>query len=254
MKASYTVRPGLTVEVEGENQAKLFAELSSAAEVFGEQSCGVCASDEIVPVARTVDKFTFYEWACTEPECGARLSLGQRKDGDGRLFPKRKLDADGKPNMENGQPGDHGGWTRYHGPGTEQEAQRPQQRTPHPAQQPAKGAGNGNVGSMPASSAPPAKVAAAQQALAQAMATGTSAAPVQPGTHTDPQSITREQWEEIRTALARHFIAPGAFLTRYGYKRPGQIPAAHFDEALAAARAPDEELRAVQKAGFGGKG
>jgi hypothetical protein len=105
-------------------------------------------------------------------------------------------------------------------------------------------AGNGNGGSTP-----PAKLAVAQQAQAAATATA-----VQPGTHTDPQSITAEQWGEIKTALARHFIAPAAFLQRYGYAAPRHIPAPHFLEALDAARAPDEELRAIQKAGFGGKG
>jgi hypothetical protein len=223
MKASYTVRPGLTVEVEGENQAKLFAELSSAAEVFGERCCGLCGSVEIVPIARHQGGFDFFEWACTDPACGARLSVGQKKGEERRLFPVRKLTAEGKPDFKAGQPGKHGGWTKYRGPAGE----RPDTDDDEPR----------------AAAQPP----AAQQA--QAAATAVAA-----GTRTDPQSITREQWEEIKTALALHYIAPAAFLQRYGYAAPRQIPAAHFDEALAAARQPDDELRAAQKAGFGGKG
>lgn len=103
MKASFRVRPDLTVEVEGETHKDLFRELAGVCEVFGEQTCGLCGGAEIVPAFRTVGQgkktFEYPEWHCQG--CGARLSLGSMMEG-GRLFPHRKLDSAGKPDREHG--------------------------------------------------------------------------------------------------------------------------------------------------------
>lgn len=116
MKCTYTVRPGLTIEVEGETQKDLFRELAGATEVFGEPSCGLCGGTYLVPVWRNVTQknktFEYPEWRCVG--CQAKLSMGCTMEG-GRLFPHRKLDADGKPDRENGTWGKHAGWTHYRG-------------------------------------------------------------------------------------------------------------------------------------------
>ncbi len=116
MKASFRVRPDLTVEVEGETHKDLFRELAGVCEVFGEQTCGLCGGAEIVPAFRTVGQgkktFEYPEWHCQG--CGARLSLGSMMEG-GRLFPHRKLDSAGKPDREHGTFGAHHGWTLYRG-------------------------------------------------------------------------------------------------------------------------------------------
>jgi hypothetical protein len=197
VRASFRVRDGLTVEVEGESQKDLFRELASAAEVFGEKCCGLCGDAAIVPVCRTVEKFDFFEWHCTG--CGARLSMGQLKDGD-RLFPSRRLDAHGKPDREHGTAGDHKGWSHYKG-----DVEPPK---------------------------PPAKTAAAPK-----------------GTPAMESSITEAQWNTIKAELAKHGIGQRAFLERFKWASPRAILGKHFAEALALAKNPDDELRAMQAAG-----
>lgn len=108
--------PRIAVEVEGGTQKEVFAEMARAAEIFGEETCGQCDSPNIKPVCRVVGEgkatFTYYEWHCKA--CFARLSLGQSQDGES-LFPKRKLDSQGKPDNEKGTYGPHRGWTHYKG-------------------------------------------------------------------------------------------------------------------------------------------
>jgi hypothetical protein len=116
MKANYKVRGNLIVEVEAETQRELFHELASACEVFGEKTCGLCGSADILPVHRTVVQnrkvYEYAEWSCLG--CQARLNLGSNMEG-GRLFPHRKLDRAGKPDREVGTFGKHGGWTTFRG-------------------------------------------------------------------------------------------------------------------------------------------
>jgi hypothetical protein len=81
---------GVTVTAEGDAK-ECFTELASAAEVFGNQACGACGSELIVPSVREVDGNTYYEMRCQS--CGSVLGFGQRKI-DGRLYPRRK-DKDG---------------------------------------------------------------------------------------------------------------------------------------------------------------
>lgn len=87
----------LSVEVEGQNQKEVFKGLAVFEEVFSEQKCGNCNSEDVKFVVRTVmsgnKKFDFYEVQCKK--CFCRLSFGQHTEGN-TLFPKRK-DEDGKP-------------------------------------------------------------------------------------------------------------------------------------------------------------
>ncbi len=126
MKLTIKTNPRMIVEVEGETQKDLFQAAASASEVFGEEKCGMCGSDKIVPAYRTVSQgkkvFEYPEWHCTNPQCRARLSLGCNMEG-GTLFPHRKLDEKGKPDRENGKwDNKHRGWTKYKGePQSQQE-------------------------------------------------------------------------------------------------------------------------------------
>lgn len=119
MKAQVKVNPRVLIEIEGEEQKDLFAQMAQAHEVFSETKCGLCASDEIRPVVRTVEvkkkPVLYYEYHC---KCGGRLSLSQNADG-GTLFVNRKLLDNGKPatgeERANGKYGKHNGWTKYKG-------------------------------------------------------------------------------------------------------------------------------------------
>ncbi len=122
MKAQVKVNPTTIVEVEAETQKDLFREVASAHEIFGEKVCGLCGCERIVPHWRTATRvtgkksetFEYSEWRCTNQDCRARLSLGVMNDGSDRLFPNRKLTAEGKPSLE-GSYGEHQGWSRYRG-------------------------------------------------------------------------------------------------------------------------------------------
>lgn len=117
MEAQLRTENGLVIKVEGDNQKELFEEIASAVEVFGEGSCGLCNSTKIKPVVREVEKNVFYEYVCQA--CNARLNLSVRNDKTNRLFPKRKLMPDGRPESlaknEKGNYGPHRGWTKYRG-------------------------------------------------------------------------------------------------------------------------------------------
>lgn len=107
-----------TGQVEAETQIGLFEEWAAFAEVFGEKQCGLCGSTDIGPSVRTVSKdkkdYVYHEMACRNPQCRARLSYGQHMEGD-TLFPKRRLDASGRPDMATGEYGEHRGWTTFKG-------------------------------------------------------------------------------------------------------------------------------------------
>lgn len=109
------------IEVEGKNQKELFAEMAKTAEIFDEKACGLCKSNDIKPIMRKVSdgkkkEFTYFEMQCGK--CYAKLAYGQSNDQES-LFPKRKLTKDGKPDMENGEYGEHRGWTKYRGEASE---------------------------------------------------------------------------------------------------------------------------------------
>lgn len=213
-KATFTVRPGLIVEVEAATQLELFAELASAAEVFGEAACGLCGCKAVYPIHRHSGKYEFEEWAC--PECGARLSMGRTMEG-GRLFPVRALTAEGKPDREHGTRGTHRGWTKYRG-----ESNGDGPRTPVPAKRD-EGPKTPTPGYRPPTRAE-------------------AGAP-----------ISAQQWDQLKTELAARFISPAAFLACYGYQQPRDILARDFDALLRDAKNPPDQLRACQKQGKFGR-
>ena len=102
MKAKYKVGDRLEFELEGSGQKELFKEISSIQEIFGENACGLCQSDDLRFVVRNVEDNDYFEIRCNK--CGAILSYGQHKKG-GTLFPKRK-DDDGNWSKSNG-------WHKY---------------------------------------------------------------------------------------------------------------------------------------------
>lgn len=75
------------VEVEAKDTKDAFSQLAGAVEIFGNQHCGACNSDAVVPAVRQRDGNTYYEMRCTQ--CGAALAFGQKRDG-GALFPRRR--------------------------------------------------------------------------------------------------------------------------------------------------------------------
>lgn len=96
MKVIYTTKSKqLQVEIEGTTK-DVFKQLAEFQEVFDERQCGVCQSEDIHFLVRTVEGNDFYELKCRK--CGAKLAFGQNKIGGG-LFPKRKL-ADGSYDKE----------------------------------------------------------------------------------------------------------------------------------------------------------
>lgn len=89
MKLSVKVSPKIIVEIEEKSQKEAFEALASACEVFGEQTCGKCGSDDIRPSIREVDGNKFYEMRCKS--CFSVLQYGAHKNNI-TLFPKRKND------------------------------------------------------------------------------------------------------------------------------------------------------------------
>ena len=121
MKATVRLNNYL-IEVEGETQKELFAEMARASEVFGESKCGLCGSQNIRPVVRCVTQgkkvYEYHEYHCQEQNCRARLALSQNMEG-GTLYPVRKLLENGKPatgdDVVNGKYSKSNGWTKYRG-------------------------------------------------------------------------------------------------------------------------------------------
>ena len=102
MKVLFKPSDKLTFEIEGAGQKEIFKGLAMVQEVFSEAKCGVCGSENIKFVVRTVEGNDYYELRCMG--CGDALSFGQHKKG-GTLFPKRK--------DENGNWLENGGWHKW---------------------------------------------------------------------------------------------------------------------------------------------
>ena len=99
MKVLYTTKNGrLSVELEAETQTSLWKQLSVFQEIFEENTCKKCNSDDIRCVVRVSKDakgktYDYHELRCVS--CGAKLPFGVLDDGSGSLFPKRK-DKEGK--------------------------------------------------------------------------------------------------------------------------------------------------------------
>ena len=90
MKVTYQ-EGKLSVELECDSQKELFTQLAQFQEVFSENKCGKCGSENLRFVVRENDGNEYYELRCLD--CGAKLAFGVMKKGGG-LFPRRK-DSEG---------------------------------------------------------------------------------------------------------------------------------------------------------------
>jgi hypothetical protein len=102
----------LTIECQHEQGKVLFAMIAACQEVLQPQQCGCCKSIDTRLSVRNVDGNTFYEHLCNA--CGAKLAIGQNKDGRG-LFTKR-TDKDGNQLPDKG-------WSIYKKPAAQPAAQ-----------------------------------------------------------------------------------------------------------------------------------
>ena len=88
MKVTFTTNGGrMSAEFNVDSQTELFEQLAYFQEIFGEEQCGKCGSENLRFQVRNVDDNLFYEIRCKD--CGAKLAFGTMKTG-GRLFPRRK--------------------------------------------------------------------------------------------------------------------------------------------------------------------
>lgn len=128
MKVTKTIG-SYTFTVENASVKKVWEDLASINEVFGDEKCGCCGSKNITPSFRVVEKnkksYDYYEMKCLETKCRARLSYGQHQEGGG-IFPHRKLGEDGRADRVNGQYGPHNGWSRFKGAAAEASEPEPE--------------------------------------------------------------------------------------------------------------------------------
>jgi len=88
MKVRFTTNSGrMTAEFDVDTQTDLFEQLAFFQEIFGEEQCGKCGSENLKFQVRKVEDNLYYELRCAD--CGAKLAFGTMKQG-GRLFPRRK--------------------------------------------------------------------------------------------------------------------------------------------------------------------
>jgi DNA-directed RNA polymerase subunit RPC12/RpoP len=119
MKVNYKSKNGrLGCEFEGKGHLDIWKQIASFQEVFEEEKCGKCGKDNIKYVLRVAqdgkDEYEYPELRCNS--CGAKLSFGTMKDGNGTLFPIRferegkeyKKDANGKSIPKGSY-----GWVKY---------------------------------------------------------------------------------------------------------------------------------------------
>lgn len=122
MKVNYKSKNGrLACEFEGQGHLDVWKQIASFQEVFEEEKCGKCGSDNLqckVRIAKDPKKkekeYQYPELLCKK--CGAKLSYGIMDDDKGTLFPIRFersegeyiKDADGKA-----IPVGNYGWKKY---------------------------------------------------------------------------------------------------------------------------------------------
>lgn len=102
MKLEYTSKNNrFKLLVEGESQREVFESIAGFQEIFEEDTCGKCGSQDVKFVTRNIDDNIYHELRCNN--CRAKLAFGANKKGGG-LFPKRK---DGDAWLPDG------GWIRW---------------------------------------------------------------------------------------------------------------------------------------------
>lgn len=77
--------PDLTLKFDCSDIKDVFKQVGPVQEFLTGCSCGKCKSKNIRLAHRKVDKYDYFELACTD--CYAKLALGQSEDGN--LFPRR---------------------------------------------------------------------------------------------------------------------------------------------------------------------
>ena len=88
MKVTFTTNNGrMTAEFDVDTQTDLFEQLAYFQEIFGEEQCAKCGSENLRFQVRKVEDNLYYELKCVD--CGAKLAFGTMKVGC-RLFPRRK--------------------------------------------------------------------------------------------------------------------------------------------------------------------
>jgi hypothetical protein len=109
MKLSYTTSNGkIVAEFDADTQRDMFSQIANFQEVFEENTCGKCGSQDLRYIVRTVNDDEYFELRCNGKQkdgkdCRAKFSFGLNKKGGG-MFPKRK---DGDTWLPNG------GWVRW---------------------------------------------------------------------------------------------------------------------------------------------
>ena len=95
MKVNYNTKNNrMTVQFETEGHSGLWAQLAAFQEVFEENECGKCKSDNLKFVVRKATdesgkkEYKYHELRCRK--CGAKKAFGVIDDGMGSLFPKIK--------------------------------------------------------------------------------------------------------------------------------------------------------------------
>jgi len=92
MKAQVRVTGGIFIEVEGSEEKALFKDIARVKEVFDHPCCGKCKSTDVTYVCRKdSDENDWYEMACQNLSCRAKLPFGVTKKG-GLLFAKTRIE------------------------------------------------------------------------------------------------------------------------------------------------------------------
>lgn len=89
MKATYFVHDGLKFDIDAETEADLFKNLATIQETFTAENCGLCKAPSKFLVRKDKEENEYFELACTDLKCRARLPYGQMKKPKGKLYPKR---------------------------------------------------------------------------------------------------------------------------------------------------------------------
>ncbi len=92
----------LEMTVTGTTELELVENLARVQDVFCNDECGLCGSNNIVWQVRNVEDNKYYELICRE--CWAKLPFGVHRDGK-TLFPKRSMSEEEAGKHEVGKRG-----------------------------------------------------------------------------------------------------------------------------------------------------
>lgn len=111
----------LWLEVTADTQKELFTSIAGLTDVFSEEKCGLCGSEDIKPIVRKSSKgkqeFEYPEYHCQNPQCLARLTICLNNDKSGNMYAQRRLTDKNEPatGSKVGKYGKHNGWTKFKG-------------------------------------------------------------------------------------------------------------------------------------------